>query len=480
MSRSPNIPTNSLVLPGVLTAAVYLLICLFYVKGPQSHSKTSRELFAWFFCIALLFLFWKGYQRINRADKPPVRVIVVFAALFCLLAFLTVPFHSTDVFGYINRGWQQVHYGQNPYVHHLNDIPNWRQDPMLREHWIYNPNPYGFLFTLLARLLVRLSSGNWWVALALFKTMNVLAYAGTGWLLWAASKRVSYLRPETALYLFLWNPLILLHHIANGHNDLLVGLLVVLAAYLAITKKYFWIVPALVAATLLKFGPVLLIPPALVFVLKKSGWRTAALSCFVAIALAALICFPYLRDWQTLRLVDMQDNATLIDNSLHSLLIHIFENIARVFSSLAPLHSSVNSAIKMLLRGGLLVFLLYQWLKIPKNFTAKAFASKSLLILFVLICVASSKFNAWYMGMLLPLALLLEDDYGLRRLVVLISCTELLSLTFFKQAYMLNYFALILVPMWLIFRQRNRPTQVAESKVERENAAAMHEEEQAV
>jgi hypothetical protein len=63
------------------------------------------------------------------------------------------------------------------------------------------------------------------------------------------------------------------------------------------------------------------------------------------------------------------------------------------------------------------------------------------------------------MGMLLPLALLLEDDYWLRRLVVLISCTELLSLTFFKQAYMLNYFALILVPMWLIFRQRNKPIQ---------------------
>src|SRR6185312_6102503 len=108
--------------------------------------------------------------------------------------------------------------------------------------------------------------------------------------------------------------------------------------------------------TLLKFGPVLLIPPALWFVIKKSGWKTAALSCFVAIGLGALICFPYLRDWQELRLVDMQDNATLIDNSLHSLLIHIFENIARVFSALAPLHSSVNWTIKTVLRGGLLIF----------------------------------------------------------------------------------------------------------------------------
>ena len=464
MSVRPYLRKNSIVLPGVLSAAVYFLICVFYIRGPQAYSHTQRELFAWFFCIALLLLFWTGYQRISRVDKPPISAIVAFAAIFCFFAFLTFPFHSTDVFGYINRGWQQAYYGQNPYVHHLNDIPNWRQDPMLREHWIYNPNPYGFLFTLVARLLTRLSAGNWWAALGLFKGTSVLAYAATGWLLWSASKRLSYLRPELALYLFLWNPLILLHHIANGHNDLLVGFMVVLAVYLALTQKYFWIVPVLVAAALLKFGPVLLIPPALVLVIKRAGRKTAILSCFMALVLAALICFPYLRDWQQLRIADIQDNATLIDNSLHSLLIHIFENIARVFSALAPLHSTVNSAIKVILRGGLIVFVAYQWLKIPRDFTAQALAAKSLWILFALICVASSKFNGWYLGMLLPLALLIEDDYPLRRLVVLMSCTQLLSLTFLKQAYMLNYFALMVIPAWLIFRQRNKPTQMAESK----------------
>jgi hypothetical protein len=446
---------------GALTAAVYLLTCGFYRKGPQAYSHTTRELFAWFFCSALLFLFWKGYQQINRADNPSIRTIVIFAGIFCLFAFFTVPFHSTDAFGYINRGWQQVHYGQNPYVHHLNDIPNWQQDPTLREHWIYNPNPYGFLFTLLARLIAQASGGHWWLALALFKATNVVAYAATGWILWSASKRLSFLRPETALYLFLWNPLILLHHIANGHNDVLLGLLVVLAAYLAITQRYFWIVPALVGATLLKFAPALLIPPALIFVTKKAGWKTAALSCLVGLAIGALTCFPYLRDWQALRLVDIRDNATLIDNSLHSLLIHLFENIARLFPSLAEWHGIVNSAIKGALRGGLLIFVLYQWVKIPRNFTAGAFIFKSLLILFVLICVASSKFNAWYLAMILPLALLLEDEHWLRRLVVLISCTELLSFTFFKQAYMINYFALILVPAWVIFKQSKKRSTVA-------------------
>jgi len=456
-------PSNSLVIIGVLTAAVYLSICVFYRNGPQVYSRTERELFAWFFCISLLLLFWKGYQQVNRADKPPLRIIISFAAVFVLFAFFTVPFHSTDVFGYINRGWQQVHYGQNPYVYHLSDVPNWQTDPMLREHWIYNPNPYGFLFTLLARLLARLSGGNWWAALAMFKAVNATMFALIAWTVWRAASRVSYIKPALALYLFLWSPLILLHHIANGHNDLLVGFFVLFAGYLAITEKYFWIVPALIAATLLKFAPLTILPPALFFVIKKAGWKTAILSSLVGVAITIAVSYPYLRDWHMLKLADMQDNATLIDNSLHSFLIHIFENVARVIRSLAPLHPVINSAIKLALRGGLIIFLLYQWLKVPKNFTAKELNLKAVLILFVLICVASSKFNAWYMGMILPAALLLEDGHWLRRLVVLISATELLSLTFFKQAYIINYFALILVPTWIILRQANTRAQLAQA-----------------
>jgi len=189
------------------------------------------------------------------------------------------------------------------------------------------------------------------------------------------------------------------------------------------------------------------------------------LSCLIGLVLFAAISFPYLRDWSELRTADIQGNATLIDNSLHSLLIHIFENIARVFAGLAPFHGIVDTIIKNVLRGGLVIFLLYQYFRaaaragltrahgIAREYTAKDFARQSLLILFVLICVASSKFNAWYLGMILPLALLMEDDYWLRRLVVLISCTQLLSLTFFKQAYMLNYFAMIVIPAWIVYRQ---------------------------
>jgi len=439
---------------GLISSGIYLLTLLFYFKGPQAHSRTGRELFAWFLVPSCLFLFWKGYKAVNDAQETPnVRLVLGFGIVFCLLAFFIYPFHSTDVFGYINRGWQQVHYHQNPYVYFTAEIPHWQQDPMLRDHWIYNPNPYGFLFTLLARVLARIGNGNWWLTLFLFKGVNVLAYAATSWLVWSGVKRLGHAKPVTDLYLFMWNPLILLHHIANGHNDILTGYFVALAVYLGIAGAGFWIIPVLVLATLLKYGPAFLIPLALIFVIKNYGWKTAILSSLLGVTIFVVVSAPYLLEWKQFRLEDIKGNATLIDNSLHSFLIHIFENVARLLPPLSSYHGLVDGLIKNVLRLGLIVFLLAQLVTIPKNFSANIFLKKSLLIMFVLICVASSKFNAWYMGMLLPLALLLDARYRLRRLVVLITAAELFSLTFFKQAYMLNFFAMILVPSWIIFRK---------------------------
>ncbi|HEX3281666.1 MAG TPA: hypothetical protein VHR36_10595 [Pyrinomonadaceae bacterium] len=452
------VKNNSLTVYGALAALVYLIAAIFYRNGPQVYSRTSRELFAWFCCLTLLPLFWLGYKQVKAAAEPPLRTILVFAALLCALAFLIFPFHSTDVFGYINRGWQQSHYGLNPYVHRLADTPNWQQDPMLTTHWIYNPNPYGFLFSWLTLIICRIGNGHWLLTLALFKAVNVLAYAGIGWILWITGKHWASIKPASALYLFLWNPLVLMHEIANGHNGLLTAVMVAIAVYCAIVRRYFWIIPLLMLAGFLKFAPFVLLPLAFIFVVKRTGWRTAILSTAVAIALAAAVSVPYLRDWRVLKLVDMMDNATLVDNSLHSLLIHIFENLARVFTVLAPLHTAVNAAIKIALRAGFLCFLCYEYLRTPVDFRARLFARKSLLILFVLICVVSSKFNAWYLSMILPLALMMDERDWLRTLIVAISGAELLSLTFFKQAYMLNYFAMVLLPAWFVFRSYRRAT----------------------
>jgi hypothetical protein len=196
------------------------------------------------------------------------------------------------------------------------------------------------------------------------------------------------------------------------------------------------------------------IPFALIYVIKNYGWKKAIASCLISAAIVIIAAAPYMQDWRMFKLEDMASNATLIDNSLHSFLIHIFENVARhLIPALNPHHALADWLIKNMLRLGFGLFLISQFVRIPKEFSSKTLARKSLLIMFVLICVVSSKFNAWYMGMLLPLALMLDEEDWLRRLIVLISCAQLLSLTFFKQAYVINFFVMMMAPAWIVFRQ---------------------------
>src|ERR1043165_10288954 len=126
----------------------------------------------------------------------------------------------------------------------------------------------------------------------------------------------------------MWNPPLLMHHIANGHNDILLGCLVALALSLAVRGAERCIIPVLVAAPFLKYAPALLIPPALVYIFKSKGWKTAAAGCALGAVVAVLVSLPYIQDWRQFRLADIRDNASLIDNSLHSLLIHIYENLS--------------------------------------------------------------------------------------------------------------------------------------------------------
>lgn len=442
---------------GGLSAAVYVATFLFYVRGFRGYTRTQREVFIWLAVLPLLYLFWRGY-RIVRDSGDAVRAsqVVWFAALFCVACAAVYPFHSTDVFGYINRGWQQVHYQMNPYVYTVAEVPGWRDDPMIWDHWIYNPNPYGFLFTLLARGLTALGGGNWALTLGLFKAVNAAAYAFTGWLVWSGAKRLGHERPLLALYSFLWNPLVLLHHLANGHNDILIGCALALAAYCVVTGRDVWVLPCLAAAVMLKYAPVLLVPAALVYVFKKGGWGTAAAGCLLAALVAAAAAAPFLADWRQFRLEDIRDNATLIDNSLHSFLIHTYTNLARLFGPLMQFKEAVNSGIKAVLRVGFALFLVVVHLRFLRRGTAERLLELWALVMLVLMCVVSSKFNAWYMGMLLPPALFLAERHWLRRLTLLVTAAQTLSLTFFKQAYILNYFAMILLPAALVFLQTRR------------------------
>jgi len=294
----------------LLTSLVALL--LFYLQPEWPLSRVNRELIIWPVTLALLWGYWQGYKQLKTRPLP-LQTLLVGAGLLAVIAAAIPPFHSTDVFGYINRGWQQWHYGLNPYIYTVDHIPGWEHDPMITNHWVNNPSPYGFVYLQIAKGLTALGGGNPAVTLAVFKAFNVLVYALTIAMIAIVTRR--FLSPNDphalsrAVYLFAYNPLILTHGLSNAHNDLIMGLLSAIGLMLGFFGAFWAVLPALTAATLVKYGSAVLLPFSALFVWKSGGWRALALGVGLAALLAGISGWPYLQHPEQIHWQAIERNA---------------------------------------------------------------------------------------------------------------------------------------------------------------------------
>ena len=193
----------------------------------------------------LVILYFYGSKYVRRCKAG---LIVAFAISFAIAGFLSVPFDSTDVFFYMATGWGQAHYSNNPYSRSLRDITDIVDDPLVQNEWMARnrnpwldlPLPYGFLFALISKAVAWLGHGSFWATLALFTLLNLITHAATAVLLWKAARFLPGDNANVVLYLYSWNPFVVLQYLANVHNDILVAFLVVLAAYLLLSGRPLW------------------------------------------------------------------------------------------------------------------------------------------------------------------------------------------------------------------------------------------------
>ncbi len=444
----------------VLSAFCYLFLAIFYSMSPWASSPVIREIILWPIIAALVTFYWQAYRvllhktSVSSDVTRSTRAVFLSVGLLAGLALFIPPFHSTDIFGYINRGWQQAHYGLNPYVFTVDQTPGWRHDPMLTNHWVNNPSPYGFLYLLIAKGLCILGSGNKAVTLALFKLSNLGVYFATGALLLAATRHLQRqgaisLRPDVAVFLFLANPLILLHGLANGHNDGWLGLFLLLSGFFAVVGAWLWILPALLASALIKYASVVVGPFALLFLIKNKAWKALAGGLLLSVALLLLSGIPYLPDWSHFHLKEISRNAAVSHGSLHSFVYSAWKLLVPlVVPYWVALKEPVRQLLANTLMGGYACFyaaLFVRRLRQP-IYQSIDWIKDALLVMVVLITLASLKFYPWYLGMFFPLALLLNEGDWLRRFTIGLSGAQLLSFTLIGQAHMLNFLLMTACP----------------------------------
>jgi hypothetical protein len=420
-------------------------------------STGLHQLTIWAVVVTATAGFLIGYRRLHTAPDGPAarRALVLGAVPLWAVAFVAPPFDSLDLAGYVNNGFLQVGLGLNPYAVPVTDVPNWWLHPELRGYWPGTVCAYGPLFAELAAGVVSAGGADRFLTFLLFKLVNVAGLALTVWLVDRGCRRAGANR-AVAFYLVAWNPLVLLHAVSNGHNDVLVGLGLV-AALVAADRAWWGVFPALAAAALIKYATIPLLPLAAVFLVRRHGWVRTAASAALAAGLVAAACWPYLADGSALQVTRNVGNVTRFVNSLGSVVFVPLEAIGKKFPAAAPVGESVATGMKA---AGVLAVLgvvgALAWRRVRgERYAWHEFVRDVVLVQFVMIVFASSKFYAWYLLMFWPAVVWLPADSWLRRATLAVGLAQMGSFTFLSRAHVVSPLVLIALPL-ILYRHWER------------------------
>jgi ABC-type multidrug transport system fused ATPase/permease subunit len=457
-----------LLLAGVAMVSIYLAFWWMYHNGPHSHSRLERELFVWPACIGLLLSYLLGLAALqqNKLDKRTLLFLIIGGVIVGLISWAVPPFHSTDVYGYINRGWQQFAYGTNPYVTTISQLPNWQVDPMLTDHWVNNPCPYGFVFARFANWFVQPFKGDIAATLQLFKGLNLLWLWGMTTIVgWAAVQWQQTNNPADStgilgrrIYLMAWNPIILIHHISNGHNDLWMGGLLAIAVAISLISgkqlvKWPLASVAWVASVLTKYATAVIGPFICWYWLQQRYWGRLVVS-LIAMAIAVyLFGLPY---WETLasaQFSKLAGNATLPHSSIHAMLVFSGNALFKLFGVRDQLGDPWLTMTRYALTGGFLLSVLWLLRWQGKLLSSKRTWQAALWALCVFVGLVSSKFYPWYLGMVLPAVVILPGRHPLVKLTIIVGLAQLFGITVLGQARMADALIMLVLPIVLYLKR---------------------------
>jgi hypothetical protein len=449
---------RGLVRTGVLLALLY---ALYAAAFPDREQRVLRHLFGWGGTLLFLLLWWCGARQIRTLEARaavPWRLLVGFFVLFALLAAAIRPFHSSDLYAYVTVGRLQATYDLDPYGHTAADVPGWAEDPLLSGTWKDVPCAYGFLFAALTEGVVRLGGGDLERTLLLFKLLGVLTLAACAWLTVDTMRRSGVSGRGLALFTLLWSPYVLLHFVANGHNDLLMALCVLLAFRFTLQGRWLAVVPAIIVGALVKHLALVLLPFAWILLVRRRGWTRAVLSTLAGLAIACVAALPHVAELPNARWEQIGTILTTPWNSFQAALTYSYAQLAAALPVLEGSAAAVTVAVRVLFGLAFLAFYAWRWLRAVRraDYDAGNLVQDGLVVLFVLLCVASAAWHPWYLGMFLPAIFLLPRDHPVRELTLSIAAFQMLAFTPLAKARVLEALVMLALPMALWWRGRGR------------------------
>jgi len=347
--------------------------------------------------ISVGLLYFVGLRAAHQTSSKTAWMIVIGGALAFMIVFLFMaPLDARDIYDNIFHGRILGVYGANPFRDVISSFPH---DPFFQYPWWKNsPSAYGPLWETLAGITAW-SAGNGIIA-------NILAFKILPGIfhLMSIVVVVSFLRgiqPQHALsgaLLLGWNPVLLYETWGNGHNDIAMMFWVLLAALWISRRQYSLGILSLVAGTLIKFIPVLLIPAAMLIGyhsfenLKGRFWFIAKTS----LAGALLIIIAYIPFWDGMATFSIARRMQMFTTSMPAVMYGILKPDLG--------WSEAARLVSLGALGLLAIFTLIQTLRAQRQESTQGFLRTAFNILAFYLMVTCLWFQQWYGIWLVSLA----------------------------------------------------------------------------
>ena len=229
---------------------------LLYLKDIYSGFAFSNRFLTTIFYILFIFIFFIFYGIfVWLAVKKKLKfkdMLILLGVTIGILFFSYPAMLSYDIFNYIVTSKVLFFYSENPYV--IMPI-EFTGDPLLFfTHGANKIALYAPLWIFLTGASYVLGFGSFIITLLNFKLLISAFYLATVFLIWKISKNI------VSVFLFSFNPLIIIETLISGHNDIVMVFLALFSFFLLIKKKIFFAVLLFILSILIKYSTILLIP----------------------------------------------------------------------------------------------------------------------------------------------------------------------------------------------------------------------------
>ena len=355
--------------------------------------------------VALFAFYLLAVLEVRKLPARRALPVVLGGGVLLILLFAWMyPVNAIDIFIYAVRSRLWTEYGDNPNA--ALPATHWDDDPYMHfgmREWSDQTSPYGPLWNLIAAPATLIGGDRIWMALVVFKALAIVCVLAGGWVI---AKTLGTTRPRdaaTGAMIYLWNPLVLWEGVANAHNDVLLALLLLLALLAWSRNRNGYVIPLLVAAALIKYVGLLLVPLAAVALWRRvRSWRQrrrlAIENGLLALAVGLIGFAPF---YDVRAVVDSAwRQGELISTSPAGAILGLWGDL------IGP--PRPTDAVKLIGLG--IVLLALGWLLADLWVSPEKLPRAAFELLFVFLLVATWNFRKWYL--IWPVALVALLPHG--------------------------------------------------------------------